>query len=96
MAAAGVGLVGATSGSPPAVNARTLQDHGSLFFTRPSLVHYTARRAELVASCNALFELIGTGAVKAHIGQRYALADAAQAHRDLEAGRTRGSTILFC
>jgi NADPH2:quinone reductase len=87
---------GATSGSPPPVDARRLQEHGSLYFTRPSLVHYTAKRAELVASANALFGMMQRGAVKPHIGQRYALADAVQAHRDLEAGRTTGSTILLC
>jgi NADPH2:quinone reductase len=85
---------GTTTGAPPPVEAATLQGRGSLYFTRPSLVHYTGTRAELVASAEALFAMMRSGAVKARIGQRYRLGEAAQAHRDLEAGRTTGSSIL--
>lgn len=66
---------------------------GSLFFTRPTLMTYTASREDLVASANDLFEAVEKG-VKIEIHQRYALKDAAQAHTDLEARKTTGSTIF--
>ncbi|KAA3654523.1 MAG: quinone oxidoreductase [Proteobacteria bacterium] len=67
---------------------------GSLFVTRPTLFGYTAERADLVAMAAELFDVVGSGKVKIEIRQRYALADAAQAHRDLEARKTTGSTVL--
>ena len=67
---------------------------GSLFFTRPTLMTYTASREDLVASANDLFEAVDKG-VKIEIHQRYALKDAEQAHRDLEARKTTGSTIFL-
>lgn len=67
---------------------------GSLFLTRPTMYHYTATREELERSAADLFEVIRSGNVKIEIGQRYALRDAATAHRDLEARKTTGSTIL--
>ncbi|HZH52126.1 MAG TPA: quinone oxidoreductase [Microvirga sp.] len=85
---------GATSGPPPAVEAGLLQKKGSLYFTRPSLVHYTGMPEEYAASAAAVFDLVAQGALKPVIGQRYPLVDAARAHRDLEGGHTSGSTIL--
>ena len=67
---------------------------GSLFFTRPTLMTYTAKREDLVASANDLFDAVAKG-VNIEINQRFALKDAAQAHRDLEARRTTGSTIFL-
>jgi NADPH2:quinone reductase len=67
---------------------------GSLFFTRPTLMTYTEKREDLVASANDLFEAVGKG-LKIEINQRYALKDAEQAHRDLESRKTTGSTILL-
>ena len=67
---------------------------GSLYFTRPTLMTYTASRADLLASAKELFEAVAKG-VKIEINQRHALEDAAQAHRDLEARKTTGSTILL-
>ena len=67
---------------------------GSLFFTRPTLMTYTAKREDLVASANDLFDAVTKG-VKIEIHQRYALKDAAQAHHDLEARKTTGSTIFL-
>ena len=67
---------------------------GSLFFTRPTLMTYTASRKDLVASATDLFEAVEKG-VKIEIHQRYALKDAAQAHTDLEARKTTGSTIFL-
>jgi len=75
--------------------ALELARRGSLFLTRPILFHYIARRAALDRAARELFAVIGRGAVRIEIGQTYALQDAAQAHRDLEARRTIGSTVLI-
>ncbi len=87
-------LFGAASGPPPPLNPGILAQKGSLFLTRPSLMTYTAKRADLLASAQALFEVVGAGAVKIEIKQTYQLKDAAQAHRDLESRKTVGSTVL--
>jgi NADPH2:quinone reductase len=67
---------------------------GSIHFTRPSLADYIATRTDLEQSATSVFDRIGRCAVTPSIGGRYALADAATAHRDLEARRTRGSLVL--
>lgn len=85
---------GTTTGAPPPVEAGLLQKRGSLYFTRPTLVTYTATREELVASAAAVFDMVKRGGVTVHIGARYPLAEAARAHADLEAGRTVGSSLL--
>jgi len=72
-----------------------LSQKGSLFITRPTLNHYTAKRDELVALGSELFDVVGTGTVEIAVNQSYDLADAASAHRDLEARKTTGSTILL-
>ena len=86
---------GTTTGAPPPVEAALLQKHGSLYFTRPTLVTYTAWRDELVASATAVFDMLRRGALRVHVGARYPLADAPRAHADLEAGRTTGSSLLI-
>jgi NADPH2:quinone reductase len=86
---------GNASGPVPPVAPLELARRGSLFLTRPILFHYIARRADLERASRELFEVIGRGAVRIEIGQTYALQDAAQAHRDLEARRTIGSTVLI-
>jgi NADPH2:quinone reductase len=86
---------GNSSGPVDPVPPTLLAQKGSLFLTRPTLVTYTARREDLLASANALFEVVGSCKVKIEIEQRYPLKDAAQAHRDLEARKTTGSTILL-
>ncbi len=85
---------GTTTGAPPPMEAATLQKLGSLYFTRPTLANYAAKREDLVMSSSAVFAMMKKGVIKAHIGQRYALADAVRAHEDLEAGRTQGSSVL--
>jgi NADPH2:quinone reductase len=85
---------GTTTGAPPPVEAATLQKMGSLYFTRPTLVTYMAKREDLLASAAAVFDMVKKGAIKILIGQRYRLAEVAKAHADLEGGRTRGSSIL--
>lgn len=86
---------GNASGPVPPLDLLLLSQKGSLFVTRPTLMTYTARREDLVASATELFEVIGSGTVRMEINQSYPLAEAAQAHRDLEARKTSGSTILL-
>lgn len=86
---------GNASGAVPAFEPLLLSQKGSLFFTRPKLGDYVASRSELEASAQALFARIGDGSIKVTPSARYALADAAQAHRDLESRRTTGSLILL-
>lgn len=86
---------GNASGPPPAVSPLELAKRGSLFLTRPSLFAYISRRADLESAARELFRMVSSGKLKLRIGQRYALADAADAHRDLEARRTTGSTVLL-
>ncbi|BBF87445.1 quinone oxidoreductase [Aquitalea magnusonii] len=86
---------GNASGAVPAFEPLLLSQKGSLFFTRPKLGDYVASRSELEASAQALFERLASGAIRVQPSARYALADAAQAHRDLESRRTTGSLILL-
>jgi NADPH2:quinone reductase len=85
---------GSASGQIDAFNINILQTKGSLFATRPTLNHYTAKREDLVATANDLFKVVGSGAVKIPVNQTYALKDAQKAHRDLEGRGTTGSSIL--
>jgi NADPH:quinone reductase len=85
---------GNASGTPPPFETGILAFKGSLFLTRPTLFHYIAKREELEQSANELFEMVLSGKVKIEIGQTFALKDAADAHRALEARKTTGSTIL--
>ncbi len=87
-------IFGQSSGPVPPLDVGLLAAKGSLFLTRPSLMTYTARREDLVATAEELFQVVQTGAVKLEINQRFALRDAADAHRALEARQTTGSTIL--
>jgi NADPH2:quinone reductase len=86
---------GNASGPVPPFSPLELSRRGSLFLTRPTLFHYIAKRSELERAARELFELIGRGIIRIEIGQTYALKDAAQAHCDLEARRTVGSTVLL-
>lgn len=86
---------GNASGPVPPFEIATLAGKGSLYVTRPTLVTYTARRADLVNSAKALFEVVTSGKVKVEVPQTYALKDAARAHEDLEARKTTGSTLLL-
>lgn len=85
---------GNASGAVAPVNIGILAQKGSLFLTRPTLVTYTAARKDLLAAARDLFAVVKEGAVKITINQRYPLREAAQAHRDIEARKTTGSTIL--
>ncbi len=85
---------GNASGPVPPVNLGILSAKGSLYVTRPTLATYIASRADLVERANALFEVVKSGKVKIETTGRYKLADAAQAHRDLEGRKTTGSIVL--
>jgi NADPH2:quinone reductase len=86
---------GNSSGPVDPFSPALLAPRGSLYVTRPTLVHFVDTRDKLLHAARTLFEFIGSGKVTIRIGQRYALQDAAQAHRDLEARKTTGSTILI-
>ncbi|MCP5144240.1 MAG: quinone oxidoreductase [Gammaproteobacteria bacterium] len=86
---------GNASGVAPAVSPGELQKRGSLFLTRPTGIHYFSRREWLVQGAREFFKLVQQGTIRVEVKQRYRLADAAQAHRDLEARRTVGSSVLI-
>lgn len=85
---------GNASGAVPPFALLELSKRGSLYVTRPTLMHYTATRDALETAAAELFEVVGRGAVKIHLAQRYPLADAARAQADLQARRTTGSIVL--
>ncbi len=87
-------LFGASSGPVAPFDPGQLAAKGSLFLTRPTLMTYTAKRDDLVAAAQELFQVVESGAVKLEINQRFPLENAAEAHRALEARKTTGSTIL--
>jgi NADPH2:quinone reductase len=85
---------GNASGAVDGVNLGILAQKGSLFVTRPTLMHYYMTPEDRSAGIARVWDMLGSGAVKVTIGQTYALKNAAQAHIDLEARRTTGSTVL--
>ena len=85
---------GNASGAVPPLNLGILSAKGSLYVTRPTLATHIASRADLVARSNALFAVVKSKKVKIETTARYKLADAAQAHRDLEGRKTTGSVVL--
>jgi NADPH2:quinone reductase len=87
---------GQSSGPAPVIDPALLGKKGSLFLTRPSVMTYTKKRADLVAGAAELFEVVSSGTVKIEVNQTYALQDAARAHQDLESRKTTGSTVLLC
>jgi NADPH2:quinone reductase len=86
---------GSASGQIEAFNINILQAKGSLFATRPTLNSYAAKREDLLSISSDLFKVVGSGAVKIPINQKYPLKDAAKAHKDLEGRETTGSSILI-
>jgi NADPH2:quinone reductase len=86
---------GNASGPVPPFAIAQLASKGSLFLTRPVLMHHIATRADLVSTADDLFGVVSSGAVKISVNQTYPLSEAAQAHRDLEARKTTGSTVLL-
>jgi NADPH2:quinone reductase len=88
-------LYGGSSGAVPPFDPIILTQKGSLFLTRPSLGHYIASRDELVERSDAVFGMIAAGKLKLRIEHVYPLAQAQQAHRDLEGRKTTGKLLLI-
>jgi len=86
---------GNASGAPQPLDLQRLAGGGSLYVTRPTMITYTHSNAELQASSAAVFDRIADGRLQVEICQRYPLADIVQAHQDLEARRTTGSTVIL-
>lgn len=87
---------GHVSGPPEPVDIiQDLGRRGSLFITRPAIMHYVAKRSDLELTANALFKAIGDGILDANINYEYALADAVKAHEAIESGKTLGATVLI-
>ncbi|KWO67096.1 quinone oxidoreductase family protein [Burkholderia ubonensis] len=86
--------VGTASGPIPPFNPQLLAMKGSLYLTRPALADYIADPAEKAALAGELFDHVAAGRIRIEIHQRYALEDAVRAHRDLEAGKTTGSSVF--
>ena len=86
---------GSASGPVPPVPVGLLTQKGSLYMTRPTMNDHVTTRDGLVKSARDLFSVVKSGAVKIEVNQTYALKDAKHAHRDLEARKTTGSTLLI-
>ncbi|MDE0176861.1 MAG: quinone oxidoreductase [Defluviicoccus sp.] len=86
---------GHASGAPDPVDVIELGARGSLFLTRPAIMHYMARREDLVAGAEELFDVVLNGAVEPAVNHLYPLSEAAEAHRAIEARRTTGATVLL-
>lgn len=86
---------GHASGPPDPMDVIELGARGSLFLTRPAIMHYMAKRDDLVRGAEELFEVLGSGAVKSAVNHVYPLSDVSEAHRAIEARETTGSTVLL-
>jgi len=86
---------GNASGTVPPLDIAILAQLGSLYITRPTLATYTAQHSDLDIMAKELFMMVTSGTIRIDINQRYCLKDAAQAHRDLESRKTKGSSILI-
>ena len=86
---------GNASGAVTNFDMLSLSAKGSLYATRPTLGTYVAKRADLLANANELFDVVSKGIVKINVNHTYPLKDAAQAHRDLEGRKTTGSIVLL-
>jgi NADPH2:quinone reductase len=87
-------LYGMSSGPVPPVDPAKLSEKGSLYMARTMLAHFTATRDELLSRTSALFGMIAEGKLKLHIAKTYPLAEAPQAHRDMEARKMAGKLLL--
>jgi len=84
-----------TSSGPVVIDTMQLAMKGSLFLTRPAMVHYATPRAHMLAMAKELFDLVAAGKIRSEPSRTYPLADAAEAHRALESRRTTGATVLL-
>jgi NADPH2:quinone reductase len=85
---------GNASGAIEAFSINLLQTKGSLYVTRPTLIHYSTTRQDYLGLANELFDVVGSGKVRIPVNQTYALKDVQKAHRELESRATTGSSIL--
>jgi NADPH:quinone reductase len=83
-----------TSSGPVVIDTMLLAVKGSLWVTRPAMIHYATPRAHMLAMAKELFDLVLAGKIRSEPNQSFALADAAEAHRALEARKTVGATVL--
>src|ERR1700739_3853678 len=83
-----------SSGAVPPVDPAKLSEKGSLYIARTTLAHFTATREEVLARTSALFGLLSDGKLHMRIAKKYPLAEAAQAHRDLESRQLAGKLLL--
>ncbi len=90
-----VALFGAASGAVPPMDPQKLNEHGSLFLTRPHLRHFIRDRAELTARADDVLGRVADGSLRVRVGERFPLSDAAAAHRALQARSTTGSVVLL-
>jgi NADPH2:quinone reductase len=88
-------IYGMSSGAVPPVDPAKLSEKGSLYIARTTLAHFTATREELLARTSALFGMIADGKLHMRIGKKYPLAEATQAHRDMEARKLAGKLLLL-
>jgi NADPH2:quinone reductase len=88
-------LYGMSSGPVPPIDPAKLSEKGSLYIARTTLAHFTATREELLARTGDLFSMTASGKLKLRIAKKYPLADAAQAHRDMEARKMAGKLLLL-
>jgi NADPH2:quinone reductase len=88
-------LYGAASGPVPPLDPQVLNAKGSLYLTRPNLVHYIATREELLSRADDVLSWVASGELSVRVGARYPLSDASRAHADLEARRTTGKSLLI-
>jgi NADPH2:quinone reductase len=88
-------LYGMSSGPVPPVDPAKLSEKGSLYMARTTLAHFTATREELLARTSSLFGMIAAGKLKVQVAKKYPLADAALAHRDMEARKLAGKLLLI-
>jgi NADPH:quinone reductase len=88
-------LYGMSSGPVPPVDPAKLSEKGSLFMARTTLAHFTATREELLARTSAMFAMIAEGKLKLRIAKTYPLADAPQAHADMERRKLTGKLLLI-
>jgi len=88
-------LYGSASGAAPDISPSALLGLGSISLTRPTQMHYLQLPGMRAKASGDLFDVVSAGHVKIDIGQSYALKDASQAHADMEARKTTGSTVLL-
>ena len=86
---------GHASGAPDPVDVIELGTRGSLFLTRPAIMHYMEKREDLVNSANDLFEILKTGKIKSNVNHLYPLSEVSEAHKAIEARKTIGATVLI-